>query len=91
MKKKMVIRGKSVYDSSMDTSSLALPPTLPGEDLDGSLEADVGRVEAMVPQMAAAARAAQVDARARIATLHARIAQDVAALRKSEACVPSSR
>ena len=87
----MVIRGKSVYNFLMDTSSLAPPLTLPDEDLADSLEADVGRVEAMVPQMAAAAQAAQVDARARIAALHARIAQDVAALRKSEACVPSSR
>ena len=87
----MVIKGKAVYHFPMDASSLAPPLTLPGEDLADSLEADVGRVEAMVPQMAAAAQAAQVDARARIAALHARIAQDVAALRKSEARVPSSR
>lgn len=87
----MVISGKWVYNLPMDTLSLAPAPTSSGEDLDSSLEADIQRLGTIVPQMAAAAKAAQVDAQARIAALHAQIAQDIANLRKSEACVPSSQ
>ena len=87
----MVIGGKPVYNLTMDTPSLAPPPALSGEDFDGALESDMQHLEAMVPEMAAAAKAAQVDAQARIAALHARIAQDITILRKSEACAPPSR
>ncbi|MHB8254259.1 MAG: hypothetical protein ACYDEV_11295 [Acidiferrobacter sp.] len=89
--KKMVIGGKSVYNLLMDTPNLAPPSTLSGEDLDGPLEADIRRLETLIPQMAAAAQAAEIDARARVAALHAQIAQDIATLRKNEACIPSSR
>ena len=87
----IVISEKWVYNPPMDTLSLAPAPTSSGEDFDSSLEADIQRLDTMVPQMAAAAKAAQVDAQARIAALHARIAQDITILRKSEACVPSSQ
>ena len=74
-------------------NSMPLAPTAAssGEDLDSLLEADIQRLETLVPQMAVAAKTAQADAHARLAALHARIAQDIAALRKSEACAPSSR
>lgn len=75
----------------MDTLSPLLPTTLSGEDSDGSLEADIRHLEAMIPQMVAMAQAAQGDAYARLLALHARIAQDIEAIRKSEACVLSSR
>ncbi len=87
----MVIGGKPVYNLLMDTPSLAPPPALSGEDFDGALESDMQNLETMVPEMAAAAEAAEIDARARLAALHARIAQDITALRKSEACAPPSR
>lgn len=84
-------KGKSVYNVLMDTLFIAPSATLSDESLNGSLEADLRHLEAMVPQMAAVAQAAQVDAHARLAALHARIAQDIATLRESEACTPSSR
>ncbi len=87
----MVSKRKSVYNALMNSLPLAPPAASSGEDQDGLLEVDIQRLEAMVPQMAVAAKAAQADAYARLATLHARIAQEIVALRKSEACAPSSR
>lgn len=87
----MVIGGKSVYNHLMNTPFVTAPVASSGEDVDGRLEADIRRLEAMVPQMAAAARTAEIDARARLVAFHAQIAQDITTLRKGEACVPSSR
>lgn len=75
----------------MNNMPLAPTAASSGEDLDSLLEADIQRLETLVPQMAVAAKTAQADAHARLAALHARIAQDIATLRKSEACAPSSR
>lgn len=67
-------RGKSVYNHLMNTPFVTAPVASSGEDVDGRLEADIRRLETMVPQMAAAAQAAEIDARARLAALHERIA-----------------
>lgn len=48
-------------------------------------------LEAMEPQLTAAAQAAQTAARARIAALHAQIAHDIATERENAICAHSSR
>ena len=60
------------------------------DTLTDSWEDDIFRLEAL-PQLTAAAQAAQAAARARIAALHAQIAHDIATERENERCAPSSR
>ena len=69
-----------------------IPVTIFGMDtLNDSWEDDIFRLEALGPQLTAAAQATQAAARARIAALHAQIAHDIATEKENTTCVPSSR
>lgn len=69
-----------------------IPVTIFGMDtLDHLWEDALPILEAMGPQLTAAAQAAQAAARARIASLHAQIAHDIATERENTTCAPSSQ
>ena len=82
----MVIRGRPGYNPPMNTIT---PPASSGKDGDAPLPPDIRCLDSLTRPMAEASLAAQSDARARLAALHARIAQDIATLRENEACAPS--